>query len=104
MKRLTERPKDGSVRLNIPDYGEPPYPMVTNDFVETLAAYEDTGLTPEEFKESVDVVLNLNAKLHNVANDLIEEYTNKYEYYDTDSYWNNGAVEALEELLRRLHE
>ena len=104
MKRLTERLEDGRARAKIADYGEPPYPIVTNDFIETLVAYEDTGLTPEEFKESVDFVLNLNAKLHNVANYLIKEYTNKYEYYDTDSYWNNGAVEALEELLRRLHE
>lgn len=40
----------------------------------------------------------------NVAQDLINEYNNKYEYYDTDSYWNNGAVEALEELIRRLSE
>lgn len=36
--------------------------------------------------------------------DLIEEYENKAEYYYTDSYWNCGAIEALEELLRRLHE
>ena len=36
--------------------------------------------------------------------DLIKEYQNKYEYYDTDSYVNIGAVEALEELLRRLNE
>ena len=28
-----------------------------------LAAYEDTGLTPEEFKESADFVLELNKKL-----------------------------------------
>ena len=40
----------------------------------------------------------------NIAYDLINEYNNKYSYYDTDSYWNNGAVEALEELLRRLGE
>jgi hypothetical protein len=36
--------------------------------------------------------------------DLIKEYQNKYEYYDNESYWNLGAVEALEELLRRLNE
>ena len=40
--------------------------------------------------------------IESVINDLIEEYKNKYEYYDTDSWWNNGAIEALEELLRRL--
>lgn len=36
--------------------------------------------------------------------DLIKEYKDKYEYYDTDSYWNNGAIEALEELMRRMNE
>ena len=42
--------------------------------------------------------------IESVINDLIEEYKNKYEYYDTDSWWNNGAIEALEELLRRLND
>ena len=35
--------------------------------------------------------------------DLIKEYENRNEYYDNESYWNLGAVEALEELLRRLN-
>lgn len=34
-----------------------------NEIADKLAAYEDTGLTPEEFKESVDFVLELNKKL-----------------------------------------
>lgn len=83
MKRLTERLKDGGIRLNIANYGEPPYPVVTNDFIETLAAYEDTDLTPEEFKESVDFILELNAKVHKVIKDL------KY-YLDTNE--ENGVV------------
>lgn len=33
------------------------------DAVDKLAAYEDTGLTPEEFHESVAFVLELNKKL-----------------------------------------
>ena len=41
--------------------------------------------------------------IESVIKDLIEEYQNKYEYYDNESYWNLGAVEALEELLRRLN-
>ncbi len=36
--------------------------------------------------------------------DLIEEYQNKYEYYYHESFWNLGAIEALEELLKRLNE
>lgn len=51
MKRFTERLEDGSTRLNIADYGEPPYPVVTNDFVRKLAEYEDTGLTPQEIEQ-----------------------------------------------------
>lgn len=39
-----------------------------------------------------------------VAQDLIDEYNNKHEYYDWEGYWNNGAVEALEELLRRMND
>ena len=34
-----------------------------DNIIKKLAAYEDTGLTPEEFKESVDFVLELNKKL-----------------------------------------
>lgn len=32
------------------------------DAIEKLAEYEDTDLTPEEFKESVDFTLELNKK------------------------------------------
>ena len=39
-----------------------------------------------------------------VVHDLIKEYENRGEYYDSDIYWNLGAIEALEELLRRLNE
>ncbi len=48
-----------------------------------LAAYEDTDLTPEEFKESVDYILELNKKVHKVIKDL------KY-YLDTNE--ENGVV------------
>lgn len=37
-----------------------------------------------------------------MIHDLIDEYSNKAEYYESDSFWNLGATEALEELLRRL--
>lgn len=48
-----------------------------------LADYEDLELSPEEFKESVDSVLELNAKVHKVIKDL------KY-YLDTNE--ENGVV------------
>ena len=55
--------------------------------IKRLAEYEGTGLTPKEFKESVDFTLELNKKLRNVAKDLIKEYQDRYEYYDNESYW-----------------
>lgn len=51
--------------------------------IDRLAAYEDTDLTPEEFKESVDFILELNKKVHKVIEDL------KY-YLDTNE--ENGVV------------
>ena len=33
---------------------------------------------------------------------LIYEYETKFEYYEEEKYWNCGAVDALEELARRL--
>lgn len=48
-----------------------------------LAEYEDTDLTPEEFKESVDFTLELNKKIKKVLTDL------KY-YLDTNE--ENGVV------------
>lgn len=31
-------------------YGRPPYPVVTQEVIDRLAAYEDTGLAPEEIQ------------------------------------------------------
>lgn len=53
------------------------------DAIERLAEYEDTDLTPEEFKESVDFTLELNKKIKKVLTDL------KY-YLDTNE--ENGVV------------
>ena len=53
------------------------------DVIEKLAEYEDTDLTPEEFKESVDFTLELNKKIKKVLTDL------KY-YLDTNE--ENGVV------------
>ena len=51
MERFTERIEDGSAVVHIADYGKSPYPVVTKDFIETLASYEDTGLTPKEIEQ-----------------------------------------------------
>ena len=32
------------------EYGSPPYPVVTQEVIDRLAAYEDTGLAPEEIQ------------------------------------------------------
>ena len=33
------------------EYGSPPYPLVTQEIIDRLAAYEDTGFTPEEVQQ-----------------------------------------------------
>ena len=33
------------------EYGSHPYPIVTQEVIDRLAAYEDTGLTPEEISQ-----------------------------------------------------
>jgi hemerythrin-like domain-containing protein len=53
------------------------------DAIEKLAKYEDIDLSPEEFKESIDFVLELNKKVHKVIEDL------RY-YLDTNE--ENGVV------------
>ena len=45
--------------------------------------------------------VNINEVMLIIGN-LIYEYENKFEYYEEEKYWNLGAVEALEELTRRL--
>lgn len=46
MERLTKK-VDG-VWTALCEYGSSPYPVVTQEVIDRLAAYEDTGLTPEE--------------------------------------------------------
>lgn len=70
MERFTERLEDGGARLNIADYGEPPYPVVTNDFVRRLAEYEDIGATPDELKTAVYLYLELSQKMRRIVKDM----------------------------------
>lgn len=46
MNRYTEK-VDGIWSVSC-KYEEPPYPVVTQEVIDRLAAYEDTGLEPEE--------------------------------------------------------
>ena len=46
MERLTKK-VDG-VWTALCKYGSSPYPVVTQEIIDRLAAYEDTGLTPKE--------------------------------------------------------
>ena len=49
MERLTKK-VDG-VWTALCKYGSSPYPVVTQEIIDRLAAYEDTGLTPEEIQQ-----------------------------------------------------
>ena len=49
MERLTKK-VDG-VWTVLCNYGSSPYPVVTQEIIDRLAAYEDTGFTPEEVRQ-----------------------------------------------------
>lgn len=49
MERLTKK-VDG-VWAVLCKYGSSPYPVVTQEIIDRLAAYEDTGLAPEEVQQ-----------------------------------------------------
>lgn len=49
MERLTKK-IDGVWTASC-EYGSPPYPLVTQEVIDRLAAYEDTGFTPEEVQQ-----------------------------------------------------
>ena len=49
MERFTKK-VDG-VWTALCNYGRPPYPVVTQEIIDRLATYEDTGLTPEEVQQ-----------------------------------------------------
>ena len=77
MERLTYF-KDGYWRVNFSGV------QYQADFVDRLAAYEDTGLTPGDIKELLDMavsktnkVLRLKKELHTIKNELCQ-YCGKY--------------------------
>ena len=49
MERLTKK-VDGVWTASC-EYGRPPYPVVTQEVIDRLAAYEDTGLAPEDIQQ-----------------------------------------------------
>ena len=58
MERLTKK-VDG-VWTALCNYGSSPYPIVTQEIIDRLAAYEDTGLAPEEVqiqKEAMESIV-----------------------------------------------
>lgn len=55
MERYTEK-IDGLWTV-LCEYGDLPCPVVTQDVIDLLAAYEDTGLSPEEIREFVEDVI-----------------------------------------------
>lgn len=52
MERYTEK-VDGIWVVSC-KYEKPPYPVVTQEVIDRLAAYEDTGLEPEEIKAALE--------------------------------------------------
>lgn len=52
MERYTEK-VDGIWSVSC-KYEEPPYPVVTQEVIDRLASYEDTGLEPEEIKAALE--------------------------------------------------
>ena len=70
--------------------------------LKTCLCYSDGNCLSKKMHVKCEYTLSKNCL--NIAQELIEEYNNRHEYYDHDNYWNLGAVEALEELFKRLSE
>lgn len=49
MERFTK--KIDGVWTALCEYGKSPYPVVTQEIIDRLAVYEDTGFTPEEVQQ-----------------------------------------------------
>ena len=73
MKRLTKK-VDG-VWTAICEYGNLSYPVVTQDVIDRLAAYEGTGLEPEDIKKvcTEEAILNLAGQLLGITPDRLRE-------------------------------
>lgn len=83
MNRLTKRgaisQRDIDILMDYSDNNQ----FGRNDVYYKLQQYEDLDLSPEEFKESIDFILDLNKKVHKIIEDL------RY-YLDTNE--ENGVV------------
>ena len=73
MKRLTKK-VDGAWTA-ICEYGNLSYPVVTQDVIDRLAAYEDTGLEPEDIKQvcTEEAILKLAGQLLGITPDRLRE-------------------------------
>lgn len=67
MKRLTQRLPDGGIKVNRTVYHLDPETSVLGSVVHRLAAYEDTGLTPQEIMDGKLLTgwISVNEKLPN---------------------------------------
>ena len=78
MERLTKK-VDGVWTASC-KYGSPPYPVVTQEIIDRLAAYEDTGFTPEEVQQMRWI--SVEERLPSV-NDLVLVFSKDDEYGHT---------------------
>lgn len=98
MDRLTQRNEDGAARYPLPEGYEPPYPVVTQEAVDRLAAYEDTGLEPEKLKQLVDAI-----RKHKVVF-LTEDRLMKKMLIKVDGDWTDFTITELQDFLRAKRE
>ena len=70
--------------------------------LKTCRYYSDGNCLNKTMYKKCEYTLAKNCLI--VVQELIDEYNNEPDYYETDTCWNNGAVCALEELMRRLGE
>ena len=89
------------------EYGSPPYPLVTQEIIDRLAAYEDTGFTPEEVQQMrwIPVEERLPKPefkdqqrgfyLVTLSNGVVKELIYEFRHYDNmmfDVGWHDTAL------------
>ena len=88
------------------EYGRPPYPVVTQEVIDRLAAYEDTGFTPAEVQQMrwIPVEERLPKPefkdqqrgfyLVTLSNGVVKELIYEFRHYDNMMYdvgWHDTA-------------
>ncbi|WP_313413155.1 hypothetical protein [Sedimentibacter sp.] len=73
-----------------------------------LAAYEDTGLEPEEIKETVELLKDVankyetSVKMHSITTKLLNEHKERMNITKIESY--QGQYEAAESMLNNIYQ